>query len=126
MPDRAMGYTPEPPVEELAQQGDPTLPLKDDQLKQCGDLVPIGRGEPTYPDRNEAHDLPVMAPPLERRMLEEEAIIQALQAGAAGSLPCQADPDCGEPFSPPVDVPFGDILAEARCDPPPSEEDPKK
>jgi hypothetical protein len=121
-----MGFTPEPPVEELPNQVDPTLPLKDDQLKQCGDRVPIGRGEPIYSDRNEAHDLPVMAPPVERRMLEEEGVIQALQAGAAGSLPCQADPNCSEPFSPPVDVPFGDILAEAHCDPPPSGEGPPK
>lgn len=118
MPDRAMGWTPEPPVEELAKKGDATLPLKDDKLKQCGDTPPIGRGEPIYSDRAEVRDLPVLAPPLERRMAEEEATIQAVQAGATGSLDCQGDPSCSEPFSPPVDVPFGDILAEERCEPP--------
>lgn len=120
MPDRAMGWTPEPPVENLAKKVDPTLPYKDDQLKQVGDTEPIGRGEPTYTDRNEVRELPRMAPPVAHRMAEQEAVIQALQDGATGSLECQGNPDCGEPFSPPVDVPFGDILAETRCDNPPN------
>ena len=119
MPDRAMGWTPENPVENLAKKADTMLPLKDDTLKQCGDVVPIGRGESTYSDRNEVRELPVMEPPVARRMAEQEAVIQAVQDGATGSLACQADPDCGEPFSPPVDIPFGDILAETRCDSPP-------
>lgn len=119
MPDRAMGWTPENPVEDLAKKADTKLPLKDDTLKQCGDVEPIGRGDPTYTDRNEVRDLPLMEAPVEHRMAEQEAILQAVQDGATGSLGCQADPACGEPFSPPVDVPFGDFLAETRCDSPP-------
>lgn len=120
MPDRAMGWTPEPPVETLAKKADPTLPYKDDRLKQVGDTEPIGRGEPTYTDRNEVRDLPPMAPSLKDRLTEQEALIQDVQAGATGSLACQGNTTCGEPFSPPVDVPFGDILAETHCDSPPT------
>jgi len=118
MPDRGVGWVPEPIVEKLSKRGDPTLPYKDDELRQCGDVVPMGRGEPTYTDRNEVRELPLMEPPVEKRTAKQEAVIQALQEGATGSLGCQADPDCGEPFSPPVDIPFGDILAEERCDGP--------
>jgi hypothetical protein len=116
MPDRAMGWDLQIPVEDLAKPADLTLPLKDDELKQCGDVVPMGRGEPTYTDRNEVRALPLMEPSVENRMAKHEAVIQAMQAGATGSMGCQADPDCGEPFSPPVDIPFGDILAEEFCD----------
>ena len=118
MPDRGMGWVPEPIVEELAAKGDRKLAQKEDELKQCGDVVPMGRGEPTYTDRNEVRELPLMEPSIEQRTLKQEAVIQAIQAGASGSLECQADPDCGEPFSPPVDIPFGDILAEEHCDGP--------
>lgn len=126
MPDRAMGWDLEIPVEDLAKRADLSLPLKDDQLKQCGDKQRIGRGEPTYTERNEVRELPRMQPSIETRMAKHEAVIQAMQAGATGSMGCQADPTCGEPFSPPVDIPFGDILAEEFCDssPPPSSKTP--
>ncbi len=120
MPDRGVGWVPEPIVEELSATGDRKLANKNDELKQCGDVVPMGRGEPTYTDRNEVRDLPRMQPPIAERTAQQEAIIQAMQEGVSGSLGCQADPNCGEPFSPPVDLPFGDILAEERCDGPSS------
>lgn len=116
MPDHAMGGSSEPLLEKLARPYDPALSARDDRLKQCGDPEPIGRGTPPYPDRNEVRDLPRMELAYERRMWAQEALIQAMMRGAAGSLPCQADPNCGEPFSPPSDMPFGDILAEERCD----------
>ena len=116
MPDHAMGWTPETLIENLARPYDPSLAFKDDCLKQCGDPEPIGRGAPTYPDRNEVRQLPRMEPGYESRMAAQEALIQALLQGFTGSLPCQADPECGERFSPPSDMPFGDILAEAHRD----------
>lgn len=119
MPDRAMGFVPDLSTEEYGKRVDPNLAFKDDQLKQCGDAPPIGRGEPTYSDRNEVRALPRMEPPLEARMAKQEAVIQAIQNGSVGSLKCQGDPNCHEPFSPPVDIPFGDILAEEFCDAPP-------
>lgn len=121
MPDRAMGWDPENPVDTLAKKVDPQLPYREDLLKQCGDRVPIGRGEPAYTDRSEIRELPPMEPSLESKMVAQEAVIQAVMSGETGSLACQADPDCHAPFSPPTDRPFGDPLAEERCDgPPPS------
>lgn len=117
MPDRAMGWMPEPIVEELSKPSDPKLAYKEDQLKQLGDAInPIGRGEAVYADRGEVEALPAVEPPIEVRTAKQEALIQAIQHGETGSLACQADPECREPFSPPVDLPFGDILAEERCD----------
>lgn len=116
MPDIAMGMSPEPPIENLLKPGDPSLATKEDQLKQCGDPVPIGRGEPPYTDRNEVRSLPPMEASVEVKMAHTEQVIEAIMEGQTGSLGCQGDPDCMEPFSPPSDIPFGDILAEETCD----------
>ncbi|GEM_PF-3985599 len=116
MPDSAMGWTPDPPVEHLGKKVDPRLPFQDDRLKQFGDPVPIGRGEPAYPARLKVREPFAPDHSLSTRMVEQESLIQAIQSGETGSLACQADPNCHEPFSPPSDLPFGDIIAEASCD----------